>query len=209
MTRRRHDRRRFPTLLGVGAFALLLPLALGGCDKGEEQVQAPPPAPPPRRLDPLEDLDMDPRVQFPEARDPSTRELAEAIADFASAFVSGDDAILTDMLDDQGEAVLSRLKSTGQWSKETSRIEAVRVCVLKEDGDECTLGLGVQDPDGAYMLAWTGESRGDSWVFSPMPVEDIKAPSLSMLDDIPLVAPTVPSPVQPSAFGASSASDDG
>ncbi len=150
---------------------------------------------------------MDPRVQFPETREPSTRELAMAIADLASALISGDDAIMADLLDDKGKAVLRELKANGQWRAATSRLEAVRVCVLEENDDRCVLGLGLQDPDGAYILAWSGQKQGEGWTFSPLPVRDIEQPSVAMLDGVPLDAPDLPQPVAARSPGADTGDD--
>ena len=199
MTPHRPDRRRLPLVLAAGALALAIPLGMPGCEKKQKQVQAPPPPPPPRRLDPLEDLDMDPRVQFPEAREPSTRELAEAIAEFSSALVRGDDATLSAMMDADGRTVLSALKSSGHWKAETSRIEAVRVCTLEEADDAVRLGLGIQDPEGAYVLAWTGTPDGDSYTFSPLPMEYVQRDSVAMLDELPLIPPALPGPAERNA----------
>lgn len=196
MTCPRRDPGLVALLLGVALVAL--PLGVAGCGKKAEekpkQTYAPPPPPP---LAPLEDLKMDPRVQFPQSREPSTRALAEGIAKLASAIVSGDEVSLAEMLDDTGNDVLNTLVNSGQWSKETKGIEAVRVCVLNEadGGATCQLGLGVQDEHGAFLLAWSGQRRGDTWVFTPAPLKEIDGAQLAALDDASITPPSLPSPV--------------
>lgn len=209
MTLPRFERRRTPLAMTAGAIAVCLPLALGGCGKEEQQVQAPPPPPPPRQLGPLEDLEMDPRVQFPEAREPGSREIAEAIAEFASALVKGDDSTMAAMLDESGQAVLSQLKSDGLWKSATSNIEAVRVCTLTQSDDAFDVGLGVQDPDGAYLLAWSAKRGTEGFTFSPMAVEYVRKDSVSMLDNSSLAAPSLPQPVVTGTTTAPAADEEG
>jgi hypothetical protein len=196
----------------AGVLALCLPLVLGGlggCGKEEQQVQAPPPPPPPRQLGPLEDLGMDPRVQFPEAREPSTREIAEAIAEFASALVQGDDSTMSAMLDESGREVLSLLKSEDQWKDATSRIETVRVCTLTQSDDAFEVGLGVQDPDGAYLLAWKASRGSEGFTFAPMAVEYQRQESVAMLDNSSLAPPSLPEPIVTGTTTAPAADEEG
>lgn len=195
MTHLRRSVARSALVLG----AAFLVVGVGGCEKKQAQRPAPPVVAPPRpALAPLEDLEMDPRVQFPQSREPSTRELAEGIAQLASSIVSGDEASLAEVLDENGNAVLNALVDSGMWSKESGRIEAVRVCVLSEEenGSACQLGLGVQDSDGAYLLAWSGQKSGETWVFAPAPIRYITGDQLAALDDAALTAPTLPEPVR-------------
>ena len=197
MTHHRRNVARLTTLLALGLLAF--PLGLAGCGKEEakksQQTYVPPPPPP---LAPLEGLEMDPRVQFPQSREPSSRGLAEGIAQLASSLVSGDEASMAEVLDENGNMVLNALVDSGAWKKESSEIEAVRVCVLSEgeNGAQCQLGLGVQDKNGAYLLAWSGQRTGDVWVFSPEPLEYTEGEQLAALDNAAIVAPTLPSPVR-------------
>lgn len=193
----RHPSRSLATTIARGvALAALVALASCGNDEPEapERAYVPPPPPP---LAPLEDLDMDPRVQFPQAREPSTRELAEGIAQLASAIVAGDDASLAEVLDDRGKRVLDDLTAKGLWDQSTKRIETVRVCALQEGESKtsCRLALGIQDPDGAYLLAWTGAQEGETWIFSPLPIDSSVVPQVAMLDDAPIAPPVLPGPV--------------
>lgn len=166
--------------------------ALAGCEK-----KAPPPPPPvvtssapaePTWL--IEDLDMDARVQFPQGKAPSSQSLAQAVADLASAIASGDDKSMQPLLDAADREVLKDLVGSGDWKSSTSGIEAVRVCVLTESDDKktATVGLGVQDKDGAFMLAWTGTESG-SWRFQGMSILPMMAERVAMLDDRELLEP--------------------
>ncbi len=166
------------------------------CSKEEE---APAPQPVQRKavvkqVDPLENLQLDPRVQFPRERAPASPEQAKAVADLANAVATGDDSSLSGMLDRPMRAVLEDLVASGDWGSSTSGIEVVRVVSLEGDDTQFSVGLGVQDPDGAYLLAWEGRAEGDTWIFSGLAAEDVTAPRASDLDGASLVAVGVPTP---------------
>lgn len=182
----------FPLTLAALAGAIALG-AVAGCEK-----KAPPPPPvvtstaPPAPTWSLEDIDMDARVQFPEGKVPSSLELAEAVAALASAIASGDEKGMSEVLDATDREVLRDLVGSGEWKSGTSGIEAVRVCVLSEGDDKksATLGLGVQDKDGAFMLAWTGREAG-TWRFQGMAIMPLLADRVAMLDDQALLEPSL------------------
>jgi len=166
--------------------------ALAGCEK-----KAPPPPPPvvttSAPAEPawfIEDLDMDARVQFPQGKAPSSQTLAQAVADLASAIASGDDKSMQPLLDVADREVLRDLVGSGDWKSATAGIEAVRVCVLTESEDKstATVGLGVQDKDGAFMLAWTATGTS-SWRFQGMSILPMMAERVAMLDDRDLLEP--------------------
>jgi len=172
--------------------AIVCASALIGCEK-----KAPPPPPPVvTSTEPaqpewfIEDLDMDARVQFPQGKAPSSQDLAQAVANLASAIASGDHSSMQSLLDVADREVLKDLVGSGDWKSATSGIEAVRVCVLTESEDKktATVGLGVQDKDGAFMLAWTADSPG-SWRFRGMSILPMMADRVAMLDDRELLEP--------------------
>lgn len=181
----------------LGACALSAAALVGGCEK--EAPPPPPPAPAPApvvEVSPLEGLKMDPRVQFPQEREPSTRELAEAIATLASAFVKGDANAAKSVLSPDAGALIDAMVATGEWKTGTASVETVRVCVLSEQADSgsATLGLGIQDATGAYLLAWRGSNADGVWEFAPMPLNDTEAAQVALLDGSPMVSRALPGP---------------
>ncbi|MEM8835119.1 MAG: hypothetical protein AAGD00_04790 [Planctomycetota bacterium] len=196
---------RFTT---VFILSLLAPL-LVACGGGEEEAPPPPPPPPPPKPQfTLEDLDLDPRVQFPNQREPESFELAEAIAELANALVRGDADAFKRVLASGDRDVLDTLLEVGAWETETEDIELVRVAVLEETDESVRIGLAVQDPSGAYMLAWTARDSG-GWKFSGMPIAPVEGASVLDIDGAELVAPSadaerfqtqtrpIPVPVEP------------
>lgn len=180
----------------IGGLSLaLLAGTLAGCEK-KKAPPPPPPPPAPVAVAPtwsLEDIAMDPRVQFPENRTPSTRELAEAIAKLATAIITGNDRDMTTLLDPIDHAVMSDLVSSGGWTDGTTGIEAIRVCVLEEGEGKttCRLGLGVQDKLGAYLLAWSGASGGGQWTFQGLAIVPQFAERVAALDGASMIEPSV------------------
>lgn len=190
----RHDLRRVRTLAGVCMLALAFG-PLTGCGE-EEKPPPPPPKPvakaPEPELSPLEELPMDPRVQFPEERAPASRSMAEAIAGLASAIATGDADQAAEWLAEPDRMVLDQLIESGGWGKATSALEIVRVCVLEQTDQTCTVGLGVQDSEEAYLLAWDGASTDGQWTFTARPLVEITAPVAADLDGAELRAPVIP-----------------
>lgn len=151
------------------------------------------PAPPP---DPMENLPLHPKVQFPAERAPSTRELAVAIATLASALAKGDASAAQSVLDRDAANLIDQMVNSGEWKQGTTGIEAVRVCVLNETKDTqiATVALGIQDAQGAYLLAWRGSAAAGAWEFEPMPLNDTEAAQVALLDGSPIISRTLPSP---------------
>ena len=181
----------------LGACALTASALVSGCGKEEAPPPPPPPAPAPVvEVSPLEGLKMDPRVQFPQEREPSTRELAEAIATLASAFLKGDANAAKSVLAPDASALIDEMVESGEWKTGTSSIEAVRVCVLSEQAEAgtATLGLGIQDATGAYLLAWRGTGANGAWAFAPMPLDDTEAKQVAQLDGSPMTSRELPGP---------------
>lgn len=183
-------RDRWTTRLTMLLIASLVAPLLVACGGGEEEAPPPPPPPPPPKPQfSLEDLQLDPRVQFPDQREPESFELAEAIAELANALVRGDADAFKRVLASGDRDVLDTLVETGAWETETENIELVRVAVLEEADEGVRIGLAVQDPTGAYMLAWTArESAG--WKFAGMPIAPVEGASVLDIDGAELVEPS-------------------
>ena len=164
------------------------------CSKKQEEAPAPvkqtyvAPAP---ELGPLDEIEIDSRVEFPEERAPQNRDAAAAVADLASAIASGDSDRLDVFLLAEFKPVLTDLVEDGSWSASTGEIEVVRVCSLDHDEDRMQLGLAVQDSSGAYLLGWKGSVQNDGWRFEPMAIESQYAMTASDLDNAPLIGPMI------------------
>ncbi len=186
-------------LAGVAGVSLT---ACGG-DKNDQQSQLDQPRerPEPRpRVDPMAELDIDPRVQFPEQRAPATRELAQAVADLASAIAAGDADRLRQLVDAPTEAVLDELVESGAWEEETGDIEVVRVVNLESEEGVAKVGFAVQDPRGAYLLGWEGSELRGGWVFTGFAVDGApEAARAAELDGAALVEAALPEPGPESA----------
>lgn len=172
--------------------------AMTGC--GAEEEPAPPPAPvvqaPPPRVDPMIGIELDPRVQWPEETHPSTPELAQAVADLANALARADAESFANKLTPEDAMLTRELVTFGLWQKQMERVEAVRVCVLNEVSDtEAELGIGLQTANGAYLIAFEGETSSP-WVFTGFGITNIEAPRVAMLDGSPLIRPQIPGSVE-------------
>ncbi len=202
------------TLL-AGAAAMLL--ALTGCEdksglsKGGNMespapvAAAPKPAEesaPPRQeerrapdVDALAGLDLNPKVEFPRFNEPSSKDIAEAVAALAGAIAEGDSRGLHQMLDSPNQAILDDLVESGVWQDSTGSITNIRICSLEEDGQSLRVGLGVEDREGAYLLGWSGERIGGGWLFSGIALDTpASAMTASELDGGSLAAREIPEP---------------
>jgi hypothetical protein len=130
----------------------------------------------------VSDLDLADGVEYPTPRIPADAALARAIADFAGALKSGDTDTLRSLLSEEGQAVLSTLAESGDWSGASTGIEAVRVCTVLEEDSTASIGLGISDDSGAYLTGWTATSDGGRWTFAGLAIEPVMASSLSSLD---------------------------
>lgn len=168
-------------------------LMLVGCDKREAPQQAAPAPVVSKPVDPMDGIELHPKVRW--AADkyvPVSPEQAQAIAALANALAAGDADKAKSVLDSADQAVLSDLIAYGEWADQTTGIEEVRVCVLSQNEDKTvSLGLGLQDALGAYMVAWKGSDSGSAWVFSGMAIEPITAASAAMLEGAELRAPVI------------------
>jgi len=164
-------------------------IALPACNKEDDnkaatkQAVAPPPPPP----SPLENIKLDPRVEFPNAMEPSTTAIAQGVASLASAIVNGNTSNFRDMLAAPDQAVLASLSESGDWKESTEGIELARVVALNEtDLGDIELGLAIQAESGAYLLAWRGSQTSGSWTFTAMPITSKTADNARDLDGIDL-----------------------
>jgi hypothetical protein len=174
----------------LAASAMLVLAGVSGCGGGDDeepQAAAPPPPPPPQWE--LADIEMHPKVQFPEKFRPRTEMMAQSIADFASAFAVGDGEQLEQWLSAEDQVVLEFLMGSGDWSEAASGINAVRVVNLLDEGGSAKLGLGIEDANGAFMLAWDMSGSGDSATFRSFAIEPQSALTAAMLDGAPMVPP--------------------
>lgn len=183
--------------IALGGVILAGPaFGLSACGKKEEQRPTTQQTytPPPREVRPLENLSMDPRVQFPDERSPKTREAAEAIAGLASALAGGDAEAMKQYLAPTERSVLSEMMEDGAWSRATGGIEVVRICAVEEFDDRLRVGLGVQTGAEAILMAWEGLSSGGGWTFSAIPIEPRIALAARDLDDISFSPIEIPGP---------------
>jgi hypothetical protein len=111
------------------------------------------------------------------------------VADFAAAFANGDARAADSMMAPADRAVLDRLEETGEWGESTGDVELVRLVSLTEgEGGSITLGLAVQDAQGAYLLAWSGIETASGYEFTALPVEPTSVPNARALDGVDLQA---------------------
>ena len=183
----------FGRALLFGGTTLVLASAIGLSGCGDEPAPPPPP-PPPVVTAPswdLSDIDMDERVQFPDRYTPSSESLAQAVADIASGLIGGDAALMRRHLSQTDTRLLRVLASSGQWDRATDELQAVRIVRLDEDGDNATVGIAYQTPQGAVLMAWRGFSDGgERWGFSSMAIEPRMAMRVGDLDDAELTPPS-------------------
>jgi hypothetical protein len=136
----------------------------------------------------LQTMNADPRVQFPQAKAPTSESFARAVISLADAIVRGDSAKLRPLLTPPDRAVLEQLEGSEQWTAETSKLEAARVVYAGEGVLGAPLAvLALQAPDGAYLLGWNATNIGDTWVFSSVPTSATVRSRASEWDNVPLM----------------------
>jgi hypothetical protein len=178
-------------LLGGATLLLSGGVTLVGC--GEEPAPPPPPPPPPVQTGPtwtIDELDMDERVEFPDRLQPQSESLAQAVADLATALISGDARLLRERLSPMDAPVLEALTGDGRWSRATSELQVVRVVRLDSTPEGAAVGIAVQRPDGARLMGWAAMETSDGdWRFRAMAIEPQEAPTATQLDDAELNPP--------------------
>lgn len=190
----------------AGCVALFSPW-IPGCGESENDQPStvqrsgpsepqPPPEPEPEPVD-VESLVNHELVQFPQAQAPTDESLARAVVNLASAIASGDAQAMRDLLDSPAQAVLEQLVDQGRWGSATSAINVVRVCSLQAQDQSAKVGLGIEDNEGAYLLAWEGRRAAGRWRFTGLPVPEATASSASELDGVSLASAPIPTPQEP------------
>lgn len=164
------------TLATLAACGLMLGVA--GCEKKKKPPPPPPPPPPvhvelPKPVDinaVLAEAKSDARVKFVDAQAPADKTLALATIKLANALAKGDAPAMKTMLDKPSQAVVDELISRGDWADATKGIEQVRVVSMTNTTDaspaNSLVGMAVQAPGDAYLLAWNGTKSGDTWTFA-------------------------------------------
>jgi len=167
-----------------------------GCGKKKKAPPPPPPPPPPRVETPkpvdvkavMQELKADERVKFAEEQSPADRTLAEGVIKLAHAMARGDQASMKTLLDRPSQLILDELVSNGGWAEETKSIEQVRIVSMtgttEAQPTTSTVGMAIQAPGDAYLLAWTGKRDGDKWVFSAAPCQNDKKPRAAEFDGV-------------------------
>lgn len=188
----------------VGLLALSVALGAAGCEKKKKKAPPPPPPPPPKVEAPkpvdvqalLQELKSDQRVKFVDEQAPADRSMAEDVIKFANAFVKGDSAGVKAMLDAKAKLVLAELESSGDWATSTKEIEQVRIVSLTNTSDaeasSTLVGMAIQAPGQAYLLAWSGTKRGESWVFSNALSQGDVKPRASDFDGVVILTSALP-----------------
>lgn len=173
--------------------------ALTSCGKKEEQAPTPQQTTNTAPTTPIEqprlrpsDLNLAEGVQFPIERIPANESAARAVASLANAIAQGDSEALRSMLDRADVGVLEFLVSTGAWAESTDAATVVRVCALEATDNTMRVGLGIEDPSGAYLLGWRGEESRGAWRFAAIPVASPPAAQASDLDGASLQDMTSP-----------------
>ena len=128
-------------------------------------------------------------MRFPASREPSTAEVARAVAGLAEALATGDAESMGELLTSEDARILAGLVESGRWSAATEPIESVRVAALNEMGSVIEVGLAVQEPTGAYLLGWEGVEESGGWRFRGMAIEPREAPTADALDGAMLTPP--------------------
>lgn len=169
----------------LSALALCAAMPLHGCKK--EEPPPPPPPPPPRVVEAARPVDvqslmMDERVQFPSQFAPTDRDLAQSVADLASAIARGDEDAAATYFDGAARGALEMLVRSGEWRSATERVRAVRVVRIDGGGDEARVGLAIEDTTGAYLTGWRASNVGGRWMFTGLPVAPRSAARASDLD---------------------------
>ncbi|MFM9957487.1 MAG: hypothetical protein ACKVZJ_05395 [Phycisphaerales bacterium] len=187
------NRSNHSTIRLAPASLVLAALMLPGCGKQEEAPQQAAPVAV-READPMEGITLHAKVQWnTEKYRPANAAQAQAVAALANALASGNADDAKGVLDEADRALLADMIALGEWTSQTGGIEAVRVCVLKESEDKAvlTLGLGIQDALGAYVLAWRGNNSASPITFSGMAIQPVTADAVAMLDDAELRPPQI------------------
>jgi len=211
--------RRTDSLLHAGACmtaALVGSLFVAACEKPAppppppppKKAEAPPPPEPVRTDSLLQTMKADARVQFPQSAAPSDEVIARAVISFADALARGDSDKFKTMLDPGGKAVLDKLVAGGQWEESTGKsVEAVRVAKLTASADSGVLMLAIQEPRGAYPLAWAVSKVAGTAIFTALPISNVVKTRASEFDTL-AITPGVDAPMPAGTESAAAAPSD-
>lgn len=176
---------KYVVLTGVLTASMLL----AACGKEEEP---PPPPPPPVNTGPdwtLDDITLDPRVQFPAAYLPDTEDQAQAIADLAAAILNGDSGSVRSSLATGHSAAVDILVTEGKWDSSTQEGRLIRIVnVLSEEG-QLLVALGWEGDGIAFPLAFSTVDADSPISFTPYPINGRTEQRAAALDGIPFDPP--------------------
>ncbi len=184
--------------------AATVALGVAGCEKKKKAPPPPPPPPPPKVELPkpvdiqavLQEMKSDARVKFVEEQAPADRSLAEGAIKLANALAKGDATGLKGMLDSGSRAIVDELQSSGDWESETKVIEQVRIVAVSNTSDasptNSLVGMAIQAPGGAYLLAWNGTKQDEHWVFSAALSQPDKRSRASDFDGVSIQTTALP-----------------
>ncbi|MBX3377621.1 MAG: hypothetical protein KF678_11540 [Phycisphaeraceae bacterium] len=180
-------------------------VAAAGCEKKKKKA-APPPAPPPAPVIEIpkpvdvqalmQEMRSDPRVKFVEEQAPADRGMAEGVIKLANALAKGDAGAMKGMLDRSAQLILDELVSEGDWANETKAIEQVRIVSLSNtteaEATSTLVGMAIQVPGEAYLLAWNGKKQGGSWMFTNALSQGETKPRASDFDGVAIQTTALP-----------------
>lgn len=117
---------------------LVLGMSLSGACK--KPPPPPPPAPPPPppvvQISEIgEQLKVDPRVTWRSDIQVTDESFITAALKLADAFARGDAPKAKELLDSQGQQVVTELVNTGQWDEASKKVEAVRIVFAAPPGE--------------------------------------------------------------------------
>ena len=168
--------------LGVtGVACLALGVTLAGCMAEDETPQArvvAPPPPPPAPLTPkvtliadlMAELQIDERVELPEAKAPDNDPDREAVLGIFDAFARGDAETLGSMISPDDNLELEDLVSSGTWRETVADITRIEIQTGIAYDQKCALGIfhvgGEFQPQLWY---YHYSSAADGFVFEAAP----------------------------------------
>lgn len=178
---------------------------IASCEKKKKKAPPPPPPsapaapPPPAPVDVqalMQELKSDQRVKFVEDQAPADRKMAEGVVKLANAIAKGDSGAMKGLLDGQAKSVLQEIEDSGDWAPATKEIEQVRIVSVTNTSEAepttTLVGMAIQVPGEAYLLAWTGNKSGDTWVFSNALCQDDKKARASEFDNVAIQSTALP-----------------
>lgn len=173
----------------IAAVLSTLPLTITACAKEEPP---PPPPPPPVDTGPdwtLDDINIDPRVQFPDKYTPSSQDVAQAIADLAAALINGEASNMRQRLATGTAGALDMLIAEGMWDSATDQGRIVRIVNILEEEGTTLVALGWESTNTAFPIAFaTTDSTGDV-TFTPYAIKERFEQRAAALDGIPFDPP--------------------